>query len=277
VKFIYIFICFIFTTVNLQAQHDTLTIKKENFIQRLGHDGKLTIKTIGYTYSRPFFWKKRDWLRLGGALAGAGLLTLIDEPVSEAFIGNKYKNKTFDMLANAGDFMGQPENNYPLMFAVWGAGVTFGNDWLRDTGIMLFASVTTSGILQTFAKTAVGRARPKTGLGAHYFDPFRGEPDFHSFPSGHTMLALSTAWVMARQIKFKPLKYTFYTIPVIVGLSRIYHRAHFPSDVLLGSALGIACAESVIRIYPKYKKQLLEGKGLSMLPYRNGVRLTYQF
>lgn len=277
-----LFICLV--AIGVQAQNDTIVendttieLKKENFFQRIGSDGKLTLKTIGYTYSRPFHWKKRDWLRFGGAIAAGGLLTLVDQQISEAFIDRKYKTKGLDALADAGDFMGQPENNYPFMFAVWGTGVIFNHDWLRDTGIMLFASVTTSGILQTLGKTGFGRARPEMNLGAQHFEPFSPEPGLHSLPSGHTMLALATAWVMARQIKFKPLKYAFYAVPVVVGWSRVYHRAHFPSDVLLGSALGIACAESVIRIYPKYKKQLREDKGFAMMPMGNGMRLTYRF
>ena len=64
---------------------------------------------------------------------------------------------------------------------------------------MIFASVTTPGIVQTLSKSLVGRARPATGEGELSFEPFGGVP-YHSFPSGHTMLAVATSWILARRI-----------------------------------------------------------------------------
>ncbi len=259
---------------NLNAQNDTSFYKKENFFRRIGNDGKLTVQTIGYTYAQPFRWKKRDWMRFGGSIAISAAITLVDEPISDWFLRNQ--TSKLDGIADIGDFLGQPEHNYPFMFAVWGTGVIFNNEWLRDTGILLFASVTTSGILQTLAKDVVGRARPEAGTGAYAFKPFGGRA-YHSFPSGHTMLALATAWIMAHQVKFMPLKVVFYGIPILVGLSRIYDQAHFTSDVLLGSALGIACAEAVIRLYPTFKKKLRDKQGLSFMPTGTGFSLAYRF
>ena len=258
------------------AQQDSSFIAKENIFRRVGNDGKLTIQTIAHTYGRPFKWKRKNWLQFGGALAISGAVMLVDEPISEFFQRNQ--TKTLDRVANFGDFMGQPEHNYPFMLTVWGTGVVTKNEWLRDTGIMLFASVTTSGILQTISKDLVGRARPISGKGAYAFNPIQGGSGYHSFPSGHTMLALASSWVMAKQVKPIPLKVAFYSIPLIVGTSRIYDQAHWTSDVLLGSALGIACAETVVRVYPKFKKQLKENqKGWILLPSTQGLSFRYRF
>ena len=41
---------------------------------------------------------------------------------------------------------------------------------------------------------------------------------------------------------------------LVTSPSRIYEGQHWFSDILLGSALGIAYAESVIKFYPKIKK-----------------------
>lgn len=270
----FIFLLLIVSTSSLYAQNDTITFKKENFFRRIGNDAKLTAQTIGHTYAQPFHWKKRDWLRFGGAIAISAAITVVDEPISDFFLRNQRSG--LSRIADAGDFLGQPEHNYPFMFAVWGSGVIFKNEWLRDTGIMLFASVTTSGILQTLAKDVVGRARPEAGTGAYAFKPFGGRA-YHSFPSGHTMLALATSWIMAHQVNFLPLKIVFYGLPVLVGWSRIYDQAHFTSDVLLGSALGVACAEAVIRLYPKFKKRLRDNQGLTFFPTGNGFRLAYRF
>ena len=260
------------STSILYAQNDTSFVKRENFFRRIGNDGKLTVQTIGATYARPFKWKKKDWVRFGGAIGISAAVTLVDEPISDFFMDNQ--NRFMDGIGDIGDFLGQPEHNYPFMFAVWGSGVIFKNEWLRDTGIMLFASVTTSGILQTISKEVVGRARPLVGEGVYGFKPFDGTASYHSFPSGHTMLALATAWIMAHQVNYMPLKVVFYSIPVVVGVARIYDQAHWASDVLLGSALGIACAETVIRVYPKFKEKLNKNQGLTILPTGRGLSLT---
>ncbi len=67
---------------------------------------------------------------------------------------------------------------------------------------------------------------------------FSGKPqhNYHSFPSGHTMLAVATSWILARQTGFVPLKIVFYSLPVLTGLSRVYVGAHWFSDIVLGSA-----------------------------------------
>ncbi len=198
---------------------------------------------------------------------------LADEAVYKTFQRNK--TPTLDKLEKVGDFMGQPEYNYPFMLTLWASGVILNNDWLRDTGIMVIASVTTSGLLQTFAKEAVGRSRPGSGGGPFDYKPFDGAVDYHSFPSGHTMLSVATAWILARQVNFMPLKIIFYSLPVITGASRIYVGAHWLSDIVLGSALGIACAESVLKLYPLLK----ENKKISvnLLPTPHGVGMVMKF
>jgi hypothetical protein len=166
------------------------------------------VLTIGHTYAAPFHWQKKDLLMLGGVLALSGASMFIDEPVDKLMQRNQTRN--LNRLEQVGDFLGQPENNYPIMLFVWVSGVIVNNDWLRDTGIMIVASVTSSGIIQSISKEAVGRSRPGFGRGAFDFKPFGGA-DYHSFPSGHTMLSVATSWVLARQVNFLPLKIVFYT------------------------------------------------------------------
>jgi hypothetical protein len=245
------------------------TIARTSIFKRIAIDGKNTFSTVVQTYARPVHWQKRDFLRLGGAFLISGAAMLIDKPVYEMMQRNQ--KPVFDELEKVGDFLGQPEYNYPFMLTLWASGVLLNNDWLRDTGIMVVASVTTSGLLQTLAKEAVGRSRPEFGRGAFDFKPFGGA-DYHSFPSGHTMLSVATAWILARQVDFVPLKVIFYSLPVITGASRIYVGAHWLSDILLGSALGIACAESVVRLYPVFKEK--NKHMFSVVPTLQGVSMV---
>jgi len=247
-------------------------VVKNGIIRRIGRDGVNLFSTIALTYAQPLHWQRRDFLYLGGTVLLTGVALLADEPVYRMMQRNR--NRTFDALETAGDFLGQPEHNYPFMLALWGTGVLINNEWLRDTGLMVIASVSASGLVQTISKEAVGRARPVTGLGSSYYKPFGGVA-FHSFPSGHTMLAIATSWVLARQVKWVPLKIVFYSVPVLTGLSRVYDGAHWFSDIVLGSALGIACAESVLRLYPKMKQK--NRYLFSLVPTPGGAAVTLRY
>jgi hypothetical protein len=247
------------------------TRPRTSIIRRIGRDGVNLFSTIVLTYAQPLHWKKKDFMYLGGVVLITGAAVLVDDEVYAMMKRNR--NKTFDAVERVGNFLGQPEHNYPFMLALWGSGVLINNDWLRDTGLMVIASISTSGLIQTISKEAVGRSRPISERGSLDFKPFGG-PDFHSFPSGHTMLSVATSWILARQVGFMPLKIVFYSLPVITGLSRVYMGAHWFSDILLGSALGIACAESVLKLYPKLKEK--NRRLFSLMPTPGGVAITFK-
>lgn len=239
------------------------------FLKSIARDGEHTGKTILLTYAQPLHWQKKDFLRLGGALAISASALLVDEHLS-AYLQRNH-TPGLDRLERVGYFLGKPTTNYPVMIALWASGVATRNEWLRDTGLMVIASVTTSGLVQTAAKELAGRARPGAGRGNLYFDPLSNNSDYHSFPSGHTMLSVATSWILARQVKSVPLKVVFYALPVITGGSRVYVGAHWLSDVLLGSALGIACAESVLRLYPAIKAS--RAYSVNVIPTGTGASL----
>ena len=251
---------------------EVLPPKKRNFTQRIIDDGVVTFQTVVGTYARPLTWKKREWMQFGGAMAISAASVLLDQPVFR--FSERNQTPFLDDLERVGDFLGQPENNYPFMIAVWGTGVIANNDWLRDTGLMIFASVTTSGIVQTLSKSLVGRARPATGEGELSFNPYGGV-SYHSFPSGHTMLAVATSWILARRVNFLPAKIVFYGVPVLVGWSRLYGNAHWFSDIVLGSFLGIACAETILRIFPLLREARTQK--FTVLPMGAGMRVAYRF
>lgn len=251
---------------------DTLTNqKRQNIFRRVDQDASLLGQSVVKSYLRPFKWKKKEWLLLGGTLVTAGAASLLDRPIYRFTQSNQTSFQ--DGIASFGDFMGQPKNNYPMMLGFWSAGVIVNNEWMRDTGVMLIASVTASGLIQTFAKTAVGRSRSTRGEEFSYnFRSFADVADSHSFPSGHSMLALSMYWILARQTNFVPLKVVFYAVPVVVGWSRVYDNAHWFSDIILGVAFG----EAVLQIYPKLKKGKNE-TGLRLSPTSSGFGLVYKW
>ena len=112
--------------------------------------------------------------------------------------------------------------------------------WRREA---MRAAVLVAGMALIFVavhvtKAAVDRPRPPAPLTSS---------DGASFPSGHSAYAVAwvaVALVMTRALPTIASRFAFVTVSVViaavVGLSRIYLRAHYLSDVVSGWALGAA-------------------------------------
>jgi undecaprenyl-diphosphatase len=66
-------------------------------------------------------------------------------------------------------------------------------------------------------------------------------PDVFSFPSGHTAGAFLMAFLIGSG--YPPLAVPVFSLAALIGFSRIYNGVHYPSDVLAGAVLGLACAK----------------------------------
>jgi membrane-associated phospholipid phosphatase len=75
-------------------------------------------------------------------------------------------------------------------------------------------------------------------------------PDGWSFPSGHSAAAFSGAWILSTVWpRATPI---FFALASLVGFSRVYVGAHYPSDVLTGATLGTVVAEAIHRPVARY-------------------------
>jgi membrane-associated phospholipid phosphatase len=103
-------------------------------------------------------------------------------------------------------------------------------------------------ILDVVLKGITRRKRPsEIGPGQPFNDTFfdTNKSFFanSSFPSGHAVGAFAVAAVIAhryRQRRWVP--WAMYGLATAISLSRVPLRAHFPSDVFLGAALGYSIA-----------------------------------
>ena len=125
--------------------------------------------------------------------------------------------------------------------------------WHSSEAIIVATGVT--NVLKKF----VGRARPYVSLDPHDFKfagGFGVGHDRSSFPSGHTTTAFAFAAAVSSESRQKwPDKWwSAWLIPVsmysgatVVGISRLYHNAHWASDVALGAAIGTFSGIKVIQ------------------------------
>ena len=236
-----------------QANTDFSSLDKTTW-QLFKYDMSSTFGGILYSYKRPLQWKGKQWKTFGATIAGTGLLYVIDEQTSEFAILQKPGIPEF--IRNYGTNIGSPQYNYILTGGVYLTGLFTKNEKLRRTGILLIASASSAGLVQQLTKSIIGRARPVSGNGKATFDPFNSDRDYHSFPSGHTILAFSNAYAIAKQFKNPWLKGGIYVAGLVPGISRIWDGQHWLSDVALGVAVSIFTVESIDKyLDSKYEKK----------------------
>lgn len=108
-----------------------------------------------------------------------------------------------------------------------------------------------AGISVWMFKIPFGRIRPKLFLqnGLYGFTGFSIHYDYTSFPSGHTITAISSATALA--LLFPKYKIIFITCGILIAFSRIVTTNHYPSDVIFASYLGVLVAIVLYQYYFK--------------------------
>jgi len=97
-----------------------------------------------------------------------------------------------------------------------------------------------AGLLSIAFKMFFGRARPRLldMVGPFHFDMFSWKSSVLSFPSGHSVTAFATVTALA--FMAPRLGSWLFVLAVLIAASRVITGAHYPSDVIAGTALGFA-------------------------------------
>jgi membrane-associated phospholipid phosphatase len=115
--------------------------------------------------------------------------------------------------------------------------------WMRIFAAMILACAL-AGAAARVIKISTGRARPDVQTETGWNGP-RLSFRYNSFPSGHTVA--STAFFATLAFASWRIGLGFLWIPLLIAFSRMYIAAHFLSDVVCASLLGVSCAYLVAR------------------------------
>ena len=234
--------------ISLSAQ-ETSKDSVETRWNMFKYDISTMFQGVGYSYTRPLHWEGNQWAQFGAVVGGTALVYLADDDTSR-FIRNNREGVP-QVIRDYGEFYGSPSNNYMATSGVYAVGLITKNEKLRRTGVLLISSATSAGLLQQVLKSVVGRARPLADLGKDTFDPFNSSRNFHSFPSGHALLAFTNAYAIGKQFKSPWVKAGIYTLGAIPGISRVWDGQHWLSDMVFAFAISIATVESIDRYLDK--------------------------
>lgn len=135
-----------------------------------------------------------------------------------------------------------------LSAATLAAGLAGANAQLARAGVRMILSHLLATGAKNFIKHRIDRRRPRNGK-AHRPRPGRDTSKaMTSFPSGHSAGAFAVANAFARE--FPGLGAATQTGAAVIALAQIPRFAHYPTDVAVGSAIGILSEAVVARILP---------------------------
>ncbi|SJM93814.1 Phosphoesterase PA-phosphatase related protein [Crenothrix polyspora] len=119
-----------------------------------------------------------------------------------------------------------------VIAVIWQAGI--GNAFVQ----VVLAAFLLERPLYFVLKNSLKRNRPQAAL--NNFQSFIVPSDQFSFPSGHTSAAFMMATLGG---EFWPvLALPLYGWSICIGFSRVLLGVHFPSDVVIGAAMGTGIA-----------------------------------
>lgn len=123
---------------------------------------------------------------------------------------------------------------------------------LARTGMRMIAAHLLATAAKNFVKHRIDRTRPRSadGKDGHKMAPGRSEAkEETSFPSGHSAGAVAVARAFARD--YPEHQAAALGGAGLIALAQIPRRAHYPTDVGAGIAIGLAAEAAVAALWPE--------------------------
>ena len=235
---------------------------------------EVLVEDVKHVLTAPSRWQEKEWQNFGlSAIGVIGVVAIIDRPVKDEMRRRAPNDNRFMLKIERFG----AEYSAAVLGGFFLAGA-IGNETAAEVAQDgLAASLIASGIITPTIKFITGRARPREDVGIAKFHPFSlGYSSNSSFPSGHTTEAFALASVIANHYEDTWVTCTSYSVAGLVGVARMYHHAHFASDVLAGALIGTLVGKSVVA----HNKQMRSGQ-VALLPEITpglvGVRMVGKF
>ena len=192
------------------------------------------------------FWfllctRKFLWLALLAVVMTLGLLLMPYDValLTRLHFWNDDQDATARGLSRFLSFWGNyPVYNVSLAVLIWLYGVGRKSSKWRRIALVCLLAASFAGLFDDAIRMTVGRPRPDTNLPDHFHgftNAFEGT--YQSFPSGHAATTFGTAAALLVCDLPLGLLATAYAFAVIWARLELYR--HYPSDIIVGAAIGI--------------------------------------
>lgn len=218
-----------------QQEHPEVTVKRAPI--SVLRDGVNIVVSPDYIRTRDLKWL----LPLAGAASAA--FATDTKTMTEVVSSNPSFNQT---SANASNGLVWGLIATPV--TMFGVGHLRQDERMRETGILGSEAMVDAVAVDEVVKLCAFRERPYVDHGQGEF--FVGSAGVNSsFISEHSMIAWSSAAVIAGEYHSRWAQIAVYTAATGVSLTRVMAQEHFPSDVLFGSVGGWLIGHYVFRAH----------------------------
>ena len=167
----------------------------------------------------------------------------------------------------------------------YGVGLLAHERGTAAVGLHAGEAVVAAEVVTSVVKYAAGRARPyvsrDSDAGSWAFGRgLRRGDAYQSFPSGHATASFALAAALAGEGRERWPSLNRYTAPLgfglaaLVGASRVYHDAHWASDVVAGAGVGTVVGSVVSRYVRGHPDAALERRLLPSVGAAPGAGTT---
>jgi len=191
------------------------------------------LKDQGAIWTSPIRIRDRDLAVLVPLTLAATLAVTTDH---QAMTSSRLNDASLNSHANTasqgllGGFVAAP-------VLLYGLGHIHHDNHATETGILAGEAMVDGLVVDEVLKVATMRERPALdGAKGKFFQRSVGVDS--SFPSTHSIIAWSSATVIASEYHGPLTQIAAYGLATGVSLSRVLAKQHFPSDVVVGSAVG---------------------------------------
>jgi PAP2 superfamily len=236
-------------------------------IKDLGQDDK-------EIFTSPLRVKAKDGYWLAPLGAATGLAFAYDTDAEDAAGVDPSRTDTANKIANFGSFFATGAEGAGIYFV----GLAKKDPKLAETGRLGAEAVIDSGTVTVVLKMASNRQRPRQGNGQGDFWPY-GTQHWEwdsSFPSDHATASMALARVIAGEYPHWYVMVPAYGFAETISISRLLANQHFPSDILVGQAIGFLTGSYLLNhrsLYRGGRKRTMAGKVMdSVMPFGDARR-----
>jgi len=189
------------------------------------------------------------WKAVAGVTLGTAALVVLD-PYTEPPFHDRTQFDNYKTGPLRGRNTTLAVTVTPAVFFVMGLATH--NTYTRNTGLLAAEALVDTQVASFAIKQAVGRLKPSDipphgNLRDTWFKYEGNLVNGGGFPSGHTASAFGVATVIAERYRHRRwVPFAAYGVATVLSLSRLPTRAHFPSDIFIGAAMGYSISHFVV-------------------------------